>query len=335
LGDRQTGKTSIAVDAMLNQHDKNVLCVYCSIGQRRSALARVIDSLRKNQVLEHSVVVVASGSDPAGIQYIAPYAATAIAEFFMQQGRDVLIIYDDLTRHAHAYRELSLLLRRPPGREAYPGDIFYIHSRLLERSTHLTDEAGGGSLTAMPIIETQAQNISAYIPTNLISITDGQVYLSPDLFQKGQLPAVDVGKSVSRVGGKAQLPAYLDIAGELRLAYSQYQELETFARFGTRLDIETRKLIDQGKRVREILKQNEREVQTVEEQIMILLAVNNGVFDALPLEQISIAESALRKVLKEQLAAQRQTIQSRKTLSLDDKAQILQICHTVMAEFNT
>ena len=334
LGDRQTGKTSIAVDTMLNQRDKNVLCVYCSIGQRRSAVARVVDCLRKNQVLEHSVIVVASGSDPAGIQYIAPYAATAIAEFFMQQGRDVLIIYDDLTRHAHAYRELALLLRRPPGREAYPGDIFYIHSRLLERSTHLTPEAGGGSLTAMPIIETQAQNISAYIPTNLISITDGQIYLSPDLFQKGQLPAVDVGKSVSRVGGKAQLPAYLDVAGELRLAYSQYQELETFARFGTRLDVETRKLIDQGRRVREILKQNEREVLTVEEQIMVLFAVNNGVFDTLPLAQISTAESALGTVIREQLATQCQNIQSRKTLSSDDKVRVLQVCRQVITEIN-
>ena len=335
LGDRQTGKTSIAVDTMLNQRDKNVLCVYCSIGQRRSAVARVIDNLRKNRALENSVIVVASGNDPAGLQYIAPYAATTIAEYFMQKGRDVLIVYDDLTRHAHAYRELSLLLRRPPGREAYPGDIFYIHSRLLERSTHLTPEAGGGSLTAMPVIETQAQNISAYIPTNLISITDGQIYLSPDLFQKGELPAVDVGKSVSRVGGKAQLPAYLDVAGELRLAYTQYEELETFARFGTRLDAETRKLIDRGRRVREILKQNERQVLTVEEQIVVLFAVNNGVFDALPLHQISAAEMALRTVISDKLAAQCQSIQSRKTLSRDDKARILKVCREVMTEFIT
>jgi F-type H+-transporting ATPase subunit alpha len=218
VGDRQTGKTSIAVDTIMNQRDKDVLCVYCAIGQRGTAVARVVDTLRSHGALAYTIVVVGSGEDPPGLQFITPYAATTMAEFFMEQGRDVLIVYDDLTRHARAYRELSLLLRRPPGREAYPGDIFYIHSRLLERSTHLCDVAGGGSLTALPVVETQAQDISAYIPTNLISITDGQIYLSPQLFNKGYLPAVDVNNSISRVGGKTQLPAYRAVAGDLHLA---------------------------------------------------------------------------------------------------------------------
>ncbi|MGA7595085.1 MAG: alternate F1F0 ATPase, F1 subunit alpha, partial [Gallionella sp.] len=221
LGDRQTGKTAIAIDTILNQRGQDVLCVYCAIGQRASAVAKAVADLRENGALEYTVVVVTEGNDPPGLSYIAPYAATSIAEYFMQQGRDVLIVYDDLTNHARAYRELSLLLRRPPGREAYPGDIFYIHSRLLERATHLCEELGGGSLTALPIIETEAQNLAAYIPTNLISITDGQVYLSPNLFELGILPAVDVGKSVSRVGGQAQRAAYRAISGDLKLAYAQ------------------------------------------------------------------------------------------------------------------
>ncbi len=218
LGDRQTGKTAIALDTILNQREKNVLCVYCAIGQRASGVAKVIATLREQGALEYTIVVVTEGNDPPGLAYVAPYAATSIAEYFMQQGRDVLVVYDDLTHHARAYRELSLLLRRPPGREAFPGDIFYIHSRLLERATHLRQELGGGSLTALPIIETEAQDISAYIPTNLISITDGQIYLSPSLFELGVLPAVDVGKSVSRVGGKAQRAAYRAVAGDLKLS---------------------------------------------------------------------------------------------------------------------
>jgi F-type H+-transporting ATPase subunit alpha len=236
LGDRQTGKTAIAIDTILNQRDQNVLCVYCAIGQRASAVAKAVATLRENGAMAHTVVVMTEGNDPPGLAYIAPYAATTIAEHFMEQGRDVLIVYDDLTHHARAYRELSLLLRRPPGREAFPGDIFYIHARLLERATHLREDLGGGSLTALPVIETEAQNISAYIPTNLISITDGQIYLSPSLFELGVLPAVDVGKSVSRVGGKAQHAAYRAVAGDLKLAYAQFEELETFARFGARLD---------------------------------------------------------------------------------------------------
>ena len=230
LGDRQTGKTAIAIDAIVNQRGRDVVCVYCAIGQRASAVAKVVAVLRAKHALDYTVVVVAEGNDPPGLSYIAPYAATSIAEHFMEAGRDVLIVYDDLTQHARAYRELSLLLGRPPGREAFPGDIFYIHSRMLERATHLNKERGGGSLTALPIIETEAQDISAYIPTNLISITDGQIVLSPTLFQLGVLPAVDVGKSVSRVGGKAQLAAFRAVAGDLKLAYAQFEELETFAR---------------------------------------------------------------------------------------------------------
>jgi F-type H+-transporting ATPase subunit alpha len=294
VGDRQTGKTTVAVDTILSQRDQDVLCVYCAIGQRGTAVARVVETLRAHGALEYSIVVVAAGEDAPGLQFITPYAATSIAEYFTEQGRDVLIIYDDLTRHARAYRELSLLLRRPPGREAYPGDIFYIHSRLLERSAHLNEARGGGSLTALPIVETQAQDISAYIPTNLISITDGQIYLSPDLYRKGLLPAIDVGKSVSRVGGKTQLPAYRAVAGDLRLAYSQFEELETFARFATRLDDDTRASIERGRRVRAVLTQPEHQTISAAEQIAILHAVNNGLFDSLPVEDIAEGERHLR-----------------------------------------
>jgi F-type H+-transporting ATPase subunit alpha len=295
VGDRQTGKTSVAIDTIINQRDKNVICVYCAIGQRGTAVARVVASLRKHEVLENTIVVVASDDDPPGLRFITPYAATSMAEYFMEKGKDTLIVYDDLTRHARAYRELSLLLRRPPGREAYPGDIFYIHSRLLERATHLRKEFGGGSLTALPIIETQAQDISAYIPTNLISITDGQIYLSPTLFHKGMLPAIDVGKSVSRVGGKTQYPAFRSVAGDLRLSYSQFEELETFARFATRLDEDTRKIIEHGRRVREILKQAERRPLRSSEQMAVLKAVNAGLLDDLPLSKVSDAEMAIQQ----------------------------------------
>jgi F-type H+-transporting ATPase subunit alpha len=301
VGDRQTGKTSVAVDTIINQRDKDVVCVYCAIGQRGTAVARVVDTLRKFDALENTIVVVASDEDPAGLRFITPYAATSMAEYFMEQGRDVLIVYDDLTRHARAYRELSLLLRRPPGREAYPGDIFYIHSRLLERATHLLDDLGGGSLTALPIIETQAQDISAYIPTNLISITDGQVYLSPVLFHKGLMPAIDVGKSVSRVGGKTQYPAFRDVAGDLRLSYSQFEELETFARFATRLDEDTRKTIEHGRRVREVLKQVERHPLRASEQMAVLKTVNAGLLDELSVDQISEAEAAIQQRVVEEL----------------------------------
>jgi F-type H+-transporting ATPase subunit alpha len=301
VGDRQTGKTAVAVDTMINQRDMDVICVYCAIGQRGTAVARVVDTLRRHDAMDNTIVVVASDDDPPGLRYITPYAATTMAEYFMERGRDALIVYDDLTRHARAYREISLLLRRPPGREAYPGDIFYIHSRLLERATHLCSRLGGGSLTALPIIETKAQDISAYIPTNLISITDGQIYLSPTLFHKGLLPAIDVGRSVSRVGGKTQYPAYRSVAGDLRLSYAQFEELETFARFATRLDDDTRSTIEHGRRVREILKQNEHRPLRASEQIASLKAVNAGLFDDLPLDRIEEAESAVQTRVLETL----------------------------------
>ncbi|TNF41049.1 MAG: alternate F1F0 ATPase, F1 subunit alpha, partial [Bacteroidetes bacterium] len=295
IGDRQTGKTAIAVDTIINQHDQNVLCIYCAIGQRAASVAKVVADLREKGAMDYTIVVVTEGNDAPGLNFIAPYAATSIGEYFMKKGKDVLIVYDDLTHHARAYREISLLLRRPPGREAFPGDIFYIHSRLLERSTHLNRELGGGSLTALPIVETEAQNISAYIPTNLISITDGQIYLSPTLFELGVLPAVDVGKSVSRVGGKAQRPAYRSVTGALKLAYAQFEELETFAKFGTRLDEHTRTAIEHGRRIRSCLKQPASHPVTLVEQITVLLALTNGYFDVVPLNQIKAAEQALCK----------------------------------------
>ena len=318
VGDRQIGKTAIAVDTILNQKQHNVICIYCAIAQRGAAVAKVIDRLRQHQAMDYTVVVVAPGESPPGLKYITPYAATSIGEYFHDQGRDVLIIYDDLTQHAWAYRELSLLLRRPPGREAYPGDIFYIHSRLLERATHLRDELGGGSLTALPLVETQAQNISAYIPTNLISITDGQIYLSPNLFQQGTLPAVDVGKSVSRVGGKTQLPAYRRVSSDLRLSYSQFQEVEVFARFGTRLDEQTRHTLERGRRVREVLKQKESKSLTPAEQVAILFAVNNGLFDQIPLDQIKTAEAQVQAVMNGELSQLRDRVEAGEKLSEED-----------------
>lgn len=323
LGDRQTGKTALAVDAMLNQAGQDVLCIYCAVGQRSSAVAGVIAELRARGAMAWTTVVVAAGEDPPGLEFVAPFAATTIAEQFMEQGRDVLIVYDDLTRHAWAYRELSLLLRRPPGREAFPGDIFYLHARLLERATQLRPELGGGSLTALPIVETEAQNVSAYIPTNIISITDGQVYLSPELFQKGVLPAVDVGRSVSRVGGKTQLPAYRAVSGDLRLAYSQFEELESFARFGTRLDEATRRAIERGRRVREVLKQPQYDTLPVAEQIALLTAVTHGLFDEWPPEQIDALSRALRAVVTQHETAVCRRIARGERLSDADRDALL------------
>lgn len=333
LGDRQTGKTSIAIDAIINQRGKNVICIYCAIGQRASSVAKVIANLSEKGALEYTVVVATEGNTPPGLRYVAPYSATSVAEYYVQQGRDVLIVFDDLTHHARAYRELSLLLRRPPGREAFPGDIFYIHSRLLERATHLSDKLGGGSLTALPIIETEAQNISAYIPTNLISITDGQIYLSPRLFELGILPAVDVGKSVSRVGGKAQLPAYRSITGNLKLAYAQFEELETFARFGTRLDENTLKIIEHGKRIRSCMKQQELEPKSVPEQIVVLLALTNGLFDNVPLHKIQEAEAALLKISNELPAEIVKQCFSGQGLGSPDNEIILNLAGKALAPF--
>jgi F-type H+-transporting ATPase subunit alpha len=333
LGDRQTGKTAVAIDTILNQRGQDVLCVYCAIGQRASAVAKAIAVLRENGAMDYTVVVVSEGNDPPGLAYIAPYAATSVAEHFMEAGRNVLIVYDDLTQHAESYRELSLLLRRPPGREAFPGDIFYIHSRLLERATHLRKELGGGSLTALPVIATEAQNISAYIPTNLISITDGQIYLSPSLFELGVLPAVDIGKSVSRVGGKAQLPAFRAAAGDLKLAYAQFEELETFSRFGARLDDNTRRIIDHGQRIRACLKQAESQPVSVAGQISILLALMGGRIDPIPLGQVRDAEAALCAATAQIAMEVRERFLGADPLSDADRKAILAIATIALAPF--
>jgi F-type H+-transporting ATPase subunit alpha len=333
LGDRQTGKTAIAIDTVLNQRGQNVVCVYCAIGQRASAVAKTVATLRDKGAMDHTVVVVTEGNDPPGLAFIAPYAATSIAEHFMEAGRDVLIVYDDLTHHARAYRELSLLLRRPPGREAFPGDIFYIHSRMLERATHLRPELGNGSLTALPIIETEAQNISAYIPTNLISITDGQIYLSPSLFELGVLPAVDVGKSVSRVGGKAQRAAYRAVAGDLKLGYAQFEELETFARFGARLDDDTRKSIEHGRRIRACLKQQEFAPVSVPAQIAVLLALTARLFDQVPLDRMRDAEHAVHEAAAHIPADVSARFDTAGQLSDDDRATILALARKALESF--
>jgi F-type H+-transporting ATPase subunit alpha len=333
LGDRQTVKTAIAIDSILNQRGQNVLCIYCAIGQRASAVAKVIAELRGHGAMDYTVVMVSEGNDPPGLAYIAPYAATSVAEHFMEAGRDVLIVYDDLTQHARAYRELSLLLRRPPGREAFPGDIFYIHSRLLERATHLVKELGGGSLTALPIIETEAQDIAAYIPTNLISITDGQLYLSPTLFELGTLPAVDVAKSVSRVGGKAQLAAYHAIAGNLKLAYSQFEELESFSRFGSRLDESTRKIINHGQRIRACLKQTEFAPVSAVEQISLLLALTEGLFDRIPLGRMQEAERALCAASMQTASDVTERFVSNQKLNEADREAVLKIARQSLAQF--
>ena len=308
LGDRQTGKTAIALDTIINQKDSGVISIYCAIGQRIGATARVIEDLKKYGVMDRTIVVVSSGEDEPGMQFIAPYAATSIGEYFMEQGQDVLIVYDDLTNHARAYRQMSLLLRRPPGREAFPGDIFYIHSRLLERSTHLRKEFGGGSLTALPIVSTEAGNISAYIPTNIISITDGQIYLSASLFNKGIMPAIDTGRSVSRVGGDAQLPAYSSLIGPLKLFYSQFEELESFARFGTQLDKETEKRLLRGQAIRLVLQQVQFRPMEVTEQIAVLFATNEGFFDGLDEKQVKEAEQVVARQMKEDLRGVRDEI---------------------------
>ena len=333
LGDRRTGKSAIAIDTILNQRGQNVLCVYCAIGQRASAVAKVVASLREKGAMDYTVVVVSEGNDPPGLAYIAPYAATSIAEHFVEAGRDVLIVYDDLTHHARAYRELSLLLRRPPGREAFPGDIFYIHSRLLERATHFRKERGGGSLTALPIIETEAQDISAYIPTNLISITDGQIYLSPSLFDLGVLPAVDVGKSVSRVGGKAQRAAYRAVAGDLKLAYAQFEELETFARFGARLDEDTRKIIEHGRRIRACLKQSEFAPVSVPAQVAVLLGLTAELFDQVPIDQMTDAEQAVQQAAANIPADVCARFETAAELTAADRKTIIDIARQALARF--
>jgi F-type H+-transporting ATPase subunit alpha len=298
IGDRQTGKTAIAIDTIINQKGQNMICIYVAIGQKESKIARIVAELEKNGAMEYTTVVIAGASDPAAFSYIAPYSGCSLGEYFMDQGKDVLVIYDDLSKHAWAYRQVSLILRRPPGREAYPGDIFYLHSRLLERSAKLNKDFGGGSLTALPIIETQAGDVSAYIPTNVISITDGQIYLESDLFYKGIRPAINAGLSVSRVGSAAQIKAMKKVAGKLRLDLAQFRELEAFAQFGSDLDENTRKQIERGKRTVEILKQGQYEPMAVENQVAILYALTNGFLDDVKVEEIKKWENDFHKYLK-------------------------------------
>ncbi|MCL4458557.1 MAG: F0F1 ATP synthase subunit alpha [Chloroflexi bacterium] len=297
IGDRQTGKSAIAIDTIINQRKGGVFCVYVAIGQKISNVAQVVATLEEYGAMDHTVVVSAAASDPAALQYLAPYAGCAIAEEVMEQGGDALIVYDDLSKHAWAYRQISLLLRRPPGREAYPGDIFYLHSRLLERAAKLSKEYGGGSMTALPIIETQANDVSAYIPTNVISITDGQIYLESDLFYAGIRPALNVGLSVSRVGGKAQTKAVRNVAGRLKLDFAQYRELAAFAQFSTELDKATKDQLDRGARIQEIFKQPLHNPLPLEKQVMIIFAVTNGYLDDIPLEQVKKFEAELFRYL--------------------------------------
>ena len=291
IGDRQTGKTAIALDTIINQKGKELICIYVGIGQKQSSIAQVVGTLEKHGAMEYTIVVSAPAADPAALQYLAPFAGTAIGEEFMEQGRDALIVFDDLSKHAQAYRQVSLLLRRPPGREAYPGDVFYLHSRLLERAARLDPDYGGGSLTALPIIETQAGDVSAYIPTNVISITDGQIFLESDLFYAGIRPALNVGISVSRVGGSAQTKAMKKVAGRLKLELSQFRELAAFAQFGSDLDAGTQRQLDRGRRITELLKQPQYQPVALDKQVMSLWAVGNGKLDTVPVAQVKAWEA--------------------------------------------
>ena len=314
IGDRQTGKTAVALDTILNQRGGDVICIYVAIGQKRSTVAQVVKTLEDAGAMDYTIVVAATASDPAPMQYIAPYAGCSMGEYFRDSGRHALLIYDDLSKHAAAYREISLLLRRPPGREAYPGDVFYLHSRLLERAAKLNKEKGGGSLTALPIIETQAGDISAYIPTNVISITDGQIFLIADLFNSNVRPAVDVGLSVSRVGGSAQIKAMRQVAGSLRLDLAQFRELAAFAQFGSELDKASQQQINRGRRLTEILKQPQYNPLPVEKQVLIIFAGTTGILDDLPVEQCRIFEAELTKFVENSRPGLLQQIREKKTL---------------------
>jgi F-type H+-transporting ATPase subunit alpha len=322
IGDRQTGKTAVALDTIINSKKNNLICVYCAIGQKRSSVAQVVQTLSEYGAMDYTVVLAATASEPAPMQYLAPYAATAIGEYFRDNGKHALIIYDDLSKHAVAYREISLLLRRPPGREAYPGDVFYLHSRLLERSAKLSDERGGGSLTALPIIETQAGDVSAYVPTNVISITDGQIYLETDLFNSGVRPAVNVGLSVSRVGGSAQIKAMRQVAGTLKLDLAQYRELAAFAQFGSDLDKVTQNQLNRGQRLTELLKQPQFSPLPTEKQVAIIFAGTNGYLDDLKVDQIRAFEDGLYKYLDASQTALLQDIVTKKTLDDDLKGRL-------------
>jgi F-type H+-transporting ATPase subunit alpha len=315
IGDRGTGKTAIAIDTIISQKNTGVICVYCAIGQRAGKVANVVETLREHGALDYTIIVAANASDPAPMQYIAPYAATALAEHFMWQGKAALCVYDDLSKQAQAYRQLSLILRRPPGREAYPGDVFYLHSRLLERAAKLSDEEGGGSLTALPIIETQGGDVSAYIPTNVISITDGQIFLEPDLFYSGVRPAVNVGISVSRVGGAAQIKAMKKVAGNLRLDLAQFRELEAFAQFGSDLDATTQRQLARGQRTVEMLKQPQYQPMPVENQVAAIYAVTRGHLDEVPVEKVRVWELGFHEHLGVHHAPVLELIRTGKQLS--------------------
>ncbi|MCR4907309.1 MAG: F0F1 ATP synthase subunit alpha [Lachnospiraceae bacterium] len=323
IGDRQTGKTSIAIETIINQKGRDVICVYVAIGQKASTVAKVVGILKKNGCMDYTVVVCSTASDPAPMQYIAPYSATAMAEYFMSQGRDVLIVYDDLSKHAVAYRTISLLLERPPGREAYPGDVFYLHSRLLERSSRLSEKRGGGSITALPIIETQSGDVSAYIPTNVISITDGQIYLESDLFFEGQRPAVNVGLSVSRVGGAAQTSAMKSVAGTLRLNLAQYREMAVFTQFSSELDQSTKELLTNGRVLMELLKQPLESPLSMSEQVVTLLAANEKVFSGIPPEKTKQFQAEMLEYMHEHQEKLLQSLERRKELTEDLRERLL------------
>jgi F-type H+-transporting ATPase subunit alpha len=333
IGDRQTGKTAVAIDAILNQKDTGVICIYVAIGQKRSTVAQVVKQLEERGAMAYTVVVAASASEPAPLQYLAPYGGCAMGEYFLYNGRHALVIYDDLSKQAAAYREVSLLLRRPPGREAYPGDVFYLHSRLLERAAKLSEANGGGSLTALPVIETQAGDVSAYIPTNVISITDGQIYLESDLFYAGVRPAINVGISVSRVGGNAQIPAMRKNAGTLRLELAQYRELAAFAQFGSDLDKATQAQLARGARLVEILKQGQYEPLPVELQVLSILAGTRGVLDKLPVEQVQPFERALHRFFRDEKPEILAEIRDKKSISDDLGKQITAAMEQVREQF--
>ena len=324
IGDRQTGKTTLAADTIINQKGKDVICIYVAIGQKRSTVSSLVETLTRNGAMDYTIVVAATASEASPLQYIAPYSGCAMGEYFMYKGKDVLIIYDDLSKHAVAYRALSLLIRRPPGREAYPGDVFYLHSRLLERAARLDEAHGGGSLTALPIIETQAGDVSAYIPTNVISITDGQIFLETELFHSGVMPAVNPGISVSRVGGNAQIKAMKKVAGTLKLIYSQYRELQSFAQFGSDLDADTKARLEQGARIVEVLKQNQNAPVPVEKQVAILYAVTKGILSKVATEDVRSYEAGLYTWIDSdpQGAAAMQEIRSTGVLSAETEAKL-------------
>ncbi len=335
IGDRGTGKTAIALDTIINQKGGDLVCVYCAIGQRAGKVASVVETLREHGALDYTIIVAANASDPAPMQYIAPYAAAALGEYFMWQGRHALVVYDDLTKQAQAYRQLSLVLRRPPGREAYPGDVFYLHSRLLERAAKLSKEQGGGSLTALPIVETQAGDVSAYIPTNVISITDGQIFLQSDLFYSGVRPAVNVGISVSRVGGSAQIKAMKKVAGRLRLDLAQYRELEAFSQFGSELDAATQRQLGRGERTVEILKQPQYRPMAVEQQIMVIFAVTRGFLDQVPVDRIREWEAGFHGFMRERRPEVGEKIREVRELTDEVEKMLTEAIEEYSAEFSS